>query len=208
MPSLWPSQLLPTAEFPASAEKETTAVHHPPFDSTQRTREQAKFELAIRAKICESTKIWPPLPSSLCSETKAKIKVSCIKCDDPEDDEREWQGRVIGKGLHGSLSAFLTRVEHKYRLFMDHKPLIRLLTVCIKCCAKLELYHEVDQIDQIFSFRDNDEISRGMVIRISYKEIEQIISSRVIVMEGMLVNAGTIKTVGVDGKWRKWYLWN
>jgi hypothetical protein len=198
MPSTSPSQLLPTAEFPASAEKETTAVHHPPFDSTQRTREQAKFELAIMAKICESAKIWSPY----CSETKAKIKVSCIKCDDPEDDEREWQGRVIGKGLHGSLSALLTRVEHKYRLFIDHKPLVRLLTVCIECCAKLELYHEVDQ------FRDNNEISRGMVLRISYKEIEQIISSRVIVMEGMLLNAGTIKTVGVDGKWRKWYLWN
>jgi hypothetical protein len=47
-----------------------------------------------------------------------------------------------------------------------------------------------------------------MVLRISYKEIEQIISSKVIVIEGMLVNAGTIKTVGVNSKWRKWYLWN
>lgn len=150
----------------------------------------------MMAKICESAKIWSPYYS----ETKAKIKVSCIKCDDPKDDEREWQGRVIGKGLHGSLSALLTRVEHKYGLFMDHKPLVRLLTVYIECYAKLELYYEVNRIDQIFSFRDNNEISRGMVLRISYKEIEQIISSRVIVMEGMLLNSGTIKTVGVDGK--------
>jgi hypothetical protein len=207
MPS--PSQLLPTAEFPKLAEMEiSTAAHPPPYDSTQRTREQAKFDPAIMAKTCESAKIWPPYPSSLCPETKAKFKVSCIECDNFEDDERDWQGRVIGRGLHGSLSALLTRVKHKYRLFMDHEPLIRLLTVCTECCTKLDLYHEVDQIDQIFSFRDNNERSGGMVLRISYKEIEEIVCSKVIVMEGVLLNAGTIKTVGVDGKWRKWYLWN
>jgi hypothetical protein len=86
--------------------------------------------------------------------------------------------------------------------------LIRLLTVCIECCTKLDLYHEVDQIDQVFGFRHSNERSGGMVLRITYKEIEEIVSSKVIVMEGVLLNAGTIKTVGVDGKWRKWYLWN
>jgi hypothetical protein len=72
----------------------------------------------------------------------------------------------------------------------------------------LGLYHEVDQIDQILGFKDNNKISGGMVLRISYKEVEEIVSSKVIVMEGVLLNAGTIKTVGVDGKWRMWYLWN
>jgi hypothetical protein len=191
------------------AEKEiSTAAHPPPYDLTQQTREQAKFDPAIMAKTCESAKIWPSYPLSLCPETKAKFKVSCIKCDNIEDDERDWQGRVIGRGLHGSLSALLTRVKHKYRLFMDHGPLIRLLTLCIECCTELGLYHEVDQIDQIFGFKDNNEIPGGMVLRISYKEVEEIVSSKVIVMEGLLLNAGTIKTVGVDGKWRMWYLWN
>jgi hypothetical protein len=206
MPS--PPQLLPTLEFPKLAEKEISTAALPPYDSTQGTREQAKFDLAIMAKTCESATIWPPHPSSIYPETKAKLKVFCIKCDNPEDGERDWQGRVIGRGLHGSLSAFLTRAKHKYRLFMDHEPLIRLLTVCIECCTKLDLYHEVDQIDQVFGFRDSNERSGGIVLRITYKEIEEIVSSKVIVMEGVLLNAGTIKTVGVDGKWRKWYLWN
>ena len=47
-----------------------------------------------------------------------------------------------------------------------------------------------------------------MVIRISDKEIEDIVTSKFIMMEGVLLSANTIKTVGVDGKWRKWYLWN
>ena len=47
-----------------------------------------------------------------------------------------------------------------------------------------------------------------MVLRISYKEVEEIVSSKVIMMEGVLLSANTIKTVGVDGKWRKWYPWN
>ena len=89
MPFLSPSQLLPTIEFLTSTEKETIAVYYPPFNSTQRTREQAKFELAIIAKIYKSIKIWPPYPSSLCLETKAKIKVSYIKYNNPKDDERE-----------------------------------------------------------------------------------------------------------------------
>jgi hypothetical protein len=45
-----------------------------------------------------------------------------------------------------------------------------------------------------------------MTLRISYKRVEEVVSSKVIVMEGVLMN--TIKTVGVDGKYRKWYLWN
>jgi hypothetical protein len=134
-------------------EKEiSTVAYSPPYDLTQQTHEQAKFDLVIIAKTYKSAKIWPPYPSSLCPKTKAKFKVSCIKCDNCEDDKRDWQGRVIRRGLHRSLSALLTRVKHKYRLFIDHKPLIRLLTVYIKCYTKLNLYYKVDQIDQIFGF--------------------------------------------------------
>jgi hypothetical protein len=89
---------------------------------------------------------------------------------------------------------------------MDYEPLIRLLTVCIECYTKLDLYYKVDQIDQVFGFRGSIERSGGMVLRIIYKEIEEIVSSKVIVIEGVLLNAGIIKTVGIDGKWRKWYL--
>jgi hypothetical protein len=81
------------------------------------------------------------------------------------------------------------------------------LTVCTDCCTELELYYEADQMDRIFSFKDSNETFSDMVLRISYKAVEEIVSSQVIMMEGVLLNANTIKTVGVDGKWRKWYLW-
>jgi hypothetical protein len=45
-----------------------------------------------------------------------------------------------------------------------------------------------------------------MVLRIIYKEIEEIVFNKVIIMEGMFLNVRTIKTVNVNGKWRKWYL--
>jgi hypothetical protein len=42
-----------------------------------------------------------------------------------------------------------------------------------------------------------------MVLRTSYKEIEMIVSSKVIIIEGGLLNVNIIKTVGVDGNQRK-----
>jgi hypothetical protein len=55
-------------------------------------------------------------------------------------------------------------------------------------------------MDQIFCFRDNKETFRDIVLRISYKEIKEIVSSKVIMMAGVLLNANTIKTVGIDSK--------
>jgi hypothetical protein len=117
------------------------------------------------------------------------------------------KGGLIGRGLHGALSALLARIKHKYGLFRDDTPLMDLWTVCIHCSANLELYYEVDQIGLIFDFKDSTR-ARGMFLRVLYKEIEEIISSKIIIMEGVLLSANAIKTVGVDGKWRKWYLWN
>jgi hypothetical protein len=157
----------------------------------------------MMANTYESTKVLPPYTSSLCSETEAKIHVFCIDCESNSAlSKRDWQGRIVGKGLHGSLNALCTRIKRKYK----DEPLMRLLTVCINCCSELEL-DEVDQIDRIFGFKDNNSTPGEMVLRTSYKEIEMIVSSKVIIMEGGLLNANTIKTVGVDGNQRKWYLW-
>jgi hypothetical protein len=114
--------------------------------------------------------------------------------------KRDWQGRIVGKGLHGSLNALGARIKHKYILFRSHTPLIRLLTVCIKCCAQLELCYKADQINQIFRFKDKNGPLKEMVLRILYKEIEKFVSSKVIMIERLLLNAETVKTVGVDGK--------
>ena len=151
-------------------------------------------------KIRESAKIWPLYPSC-CSEIEAKIHIFCIDCESPSTlSKRDWQGRIIGKGLHGSLNALCTRIKYKYETLRGNVPLIRLLTVCMKCCVELELYHEVDQIDRTFGFKDNNKTPREVVLRISFKKIEEIVSSKVIIMEGGLLNANTIKTVSVNGK--------
>lgn len=83
-----------------------------PYNSAKRTHEGSNLNMEAIAKICESTEIWPTYPSPLCLETKAKVNVSCINCD--FEDKREWQGRIMGRGLHGALSALLARIKHKY----------------------------------------------------------------------------------------------
>jgi len=205
MLSLSQSQLLPAAKFPELAEKEVPTTTPPPYDFPQRAGDYTKLDLGMMAKTYESAKIRPPHPSALCSEAEAKIHVFCITCD-PQDalKERGWQGRIRGKGLHGSLNALCARL--KYMLLRSQAPLMSLLTVCAECCAKLEVYYEVDQVDRIFAFQDKHEPGE-MILRVPYKEIEEIVSSKVIVMKGALLNAGTINTSSADGKWRKWYLW-
>ncbi|KAH7418680.1 hypothetical protein BKA64DRAFT_654980 [Cadophora sp. MPI-SDFR-AT-0126] len=197
MLSLSPAELLPTAEYPELAETETSITVNHTYSSAKRTRERSKLDPETMAKICR----WPIYSSPLCSEIKAKVNVSCINCD--FEDRRDWQGRIMGSGFYGALRALLIRIKHKCRLFRDDTPLMELWTVCIHCFAKLELFHEVDQIGMIFDFKDSNKRAAGMVLRISYKEIEDIVSCKVIMMEGVLLSAITIKTVGVDGKWRK-----
>jgi hypothetical protein len=80
MPSL--SQLLLTLEFSKLAEKKILTTAYPPsYDLTQQTCKQAKFNLAIITKTYKNAKLWPPYPSSLYPETKAKFKIFCIKCN-------------------------------------------------------------------------------------------------------------------------------
>ena len=75
-----------------------------------------------------------------------------------------------------------------------------LLTVCAECYAKIEVYYKVDQVDRIFGFQDKYETPREIVLRVLYKEIGEIVSSKVIVIKGVLLNAGTINTFSTDGK--------
>ena len=158
----------------------------------------------MMAKTGKNAKIRPLYPSLLCSETEATIHIFCVNCDTRNAlTKRLWQGRILGKGLHGCLNALYIRVKHKSR---SHTPLIRLLTVCTDCCTELELYSEADQVDRIFSFKDSSETFRDMVLRIPYKSVEEVISSKVFMTDGRLLNTNTIKTVGIDNKWKKWYL--
>jgi hypothetical protein len=87
---------------------------------------------------------------------------------------------------------------------MDSVPLLTLYTACIECCGEIMSGRE-DQISLTYNYkRTNQE----MIVVLGYKEVEEIVSSKVIMMQGAFFNANTIQTVREDGKWRKWGLWN
>jgi hypothetical protein len=166
--------------------------HCPPYHLMQQDLEQSRPNFAITVKKCDSAK----------SKTKAKIDVSCVNCNFKEN--RDWQGWIIGKGITGSLNAFLTRIKHK-NLLKRNTPLMRLLTICDNCCIELDWDGKPDQ-DHILSIGSINNISASLVLCLSYKEVEMIASSKGIIMEGLAMN--TIKTVGTDGKSKGWPLLN
>jgi hypothetical protein len=184
-----PSQQLLLSE---SASNEIPVhVHCPPYDLTQQDLEQSRLNFAITAKKCDGAK----------SETKAKIDVSCVNCD--FEEKRDWQGWIIGKGITGSLNAFLKRIKYKNKLLKRNTPLMRLLTICDNCCIELDWDGKPDQ-DHILSVGRLHKISASLVLRLSYKEIEEVISSKSIIIGGLLMSA--IKTVGIDGQEKEWDL--
>ncbi|KAH8650339.1 hypothetical protein BGZ60DRAFT_195572 [Tricladium varicosporioides] len=188
MPSLAPSQQLLLSKL---ASNETLVHFHcPPCDLTQQDHEQSR--LAITAKKCDNVK----------SITKAKIDISCVNCCFKEN--RDWQGRILGKGITGSLNAFLTRIRHN-RLLKGNTPLMRLLTICDNCCIELDWGRKPNR-DHILGVGSINKISASLVLALSHKEVEIVASSKGIIMEGVAMNI--IKTVGIDGRWKEWPLLN
>lgn len=109
-------------------------------------------------------------------------------------NQKEW---IIGKGITRSLNAFLIRLKHKRKLLNQNTPLIRLLILCNSCCIKLEWDSKPNQ-DYILSVRNINKISTSLVLYILFKEVEAIVSSRKIIIEGVTINV--IKTLGINSK--------
>jgi hypothetical protein len=78
-----------------------------------------------------------PYPNLLSSEIEAKINVFCVHCGALE--LRNWQGKIIGNGLHASLTALYARIKHGFTFNTASIPLIGLWTVCLECCVELGL---------------------------------------------------------------------
>jgi hypothetical protein len=137
------------------------------------------------------------------SKTNGKINVSCVNC--AFEEKRDWQGLIIGRGIHGSFNAIFTRIKYGNKLLKGTRRLIDLLTVCDGCCIELDWDGKPDR-DHILSVGDVKKISASLVLSLSYKEVGQVISSQAIVMEGQLMN--TIKTISMDGQEKEWFLLN
>jgi len=100
---------------------------------------------------------------------------------------------IIGKGIHRSINALLALIKHKNKASKISKPLIGLLTICVECCRELDSWYKADYIDQIIN-----RTSRSLILGLSDKEVEEVASSKGIIIEGALMNV--IKTVGIDGQ--------
>ena len=139
---------------------------------------------------------WPTFPCSASFETNAKVFVSCvnwIKCGNFEE-ERKWQGRIVGNGIHGSLNTLL--IKYKNRASRTDTPLMWLLTFCVKCRGEAESC-AAEQLDQTVNGA-----SGYLLLRLSEGEIEELLSSKELVMEGILMDS--INSTDEDGQKKEW----
>ena len=82
-----------------------------------------------------------------------------------------------------------------------------MLTICIECCGeglKFDYTDYKDEIDQVLRSKKKNRRFGSILLSVSYKEVEGVISSKVIIMKGILMN--TIDTISVDAKKEKWHL--
>ena len=176
-----------------SASNITPVYVHCSYNLTQQNLERSRLDFTT--KKYDSTK--PP-------ETRAKIDVSCVNCDYFKD-KIDWRGHIVGKGFHGSVYAFFTRIKHKHKLLKGSKRLLGLLTICNDCCVKLGFDGKPDKA-HVLKSGVFSQISATLILSVSYKDIQEVVSSRVIIMEGPLMSA--IRTIGINGGEREWDLLN
>jgi hypothetical protein len=93
-------------------------------------------------------------------------------------DKRTWRGIVIGRRVSGSIKASLIRRALRH----TKAPLFGVLTICPKCCIELKLHKQFDQMERIHKFEGNHNTLGKMTFRLSYKEMEELFSSKVIVL--------------------------
>jgi hypothetical protein len=159
--------------------------------------------ILITSKPCEKVNIGP-VRWPICAQLTSRISITCIYCSDLEKGprERRWRGRIVGKGAFGSIKALLLRIKHKHTEISS----IGLLTLCHDCCTKLKLHDQFSQMGQILNFRALHNVSGKLVLGTSYKEVEELFSSQIIVLNGLLTTP--FRTAGRDGQWKSWAIYN
>jgi hypothetical protein len=88
-------------------------------------------------------------------------------------------------------------LKHKIKASQGRTPLMGVLTICDGCCGVLDFCDEGDHMDRIVN-----RISGSLVLGLLDKEVKEVVFSKEIIMEGMLI--GAITTIGIDGEWREW----
>jgi hypothetical protein len=151
---------------------------------------QPELDLAITITR-KSSKIWSTFPCELWLETNAKVKVYCTNVSCKFEEEREWHGMIFGNGIHGSLNALLVWIKCRNEASKARTPL---MGIFVDCCGEPD---DPDYIDQVLN-----KTSGSLIFSLSAKKLEEMVSSKVIIMEGALMSA--IKTVGIDSQCKEW----
>ncbi|PMD55492.1 uncharacterized protein K444DRAFT_695748 [Hyaloscypha bicolor E] len=161
---------------------------------------RSKLDLAITTAKHKRSIFWSTFPCSMWFETNAKVEVYCVNHQNCKfKHERGWQGVIIGKGIHGSINALLAWFKYKNKALKTSTPLMGLLTVCAECRGELDFWYEANHVDQIIN-----RTSGSLILGLSDKEVEEVASSKAIIMEGALMDM--IETVAIDGQWTKWHM--
>ncbi len=107
---------------------------------------KSKLNLAILIAIYKGTKSQLTFLCLLQFKINAKVKVTYININCKFKEERKWQGRIISKGIHGSLNALLAMLEHKIKALQGRILLIGVLTIYNRCCGVLDFCNKGDYI--------------------------------------------------------------
>jgi hypothetical protein len=130
--------------------------------------------------------------SSFQSTTRIRIVCAC-----PNSlYQRTWRGTIVGKGLHGCVQAMLARMSQRFL----RAPLLGILTVCSVCDSESSWENEC----QLTNYLLEKTSGRLLLGILSEKDIEILLSSAVIVMEGVLMD--TITSIDKCGGRRRWSL--
>jgi hypothetical protein len=179
----------PGDKFPESPSEQTLIPpDQPSQDSDQRTR-GSNLDFSITSRTVHS--------SLLCAETTANISITCVNCKGYW--ERSWGGIILGRRAIGCIKALLFR----NKLMHAKAPLIGLLTIC-KRCDEEKLRDPLDEKDQIRRSQGSYATPGKMIFRVSHKEMEELLFSKVVVFMGMFTTP--FRTTGSDGYWKEWNL--
>ena len=100
----------------------------------------------------------------------------------------------------GRLNAFLAKIKHRDK----DTALIGLLTIYIewyKEGLKFDYTDYKDEINQVLRSKKKNRRFKSILLSVSYKKVEGVISSKVIIIKGILMNI--IDTISVDAKKEK-----
>jgi hypothetical protein len=140
--------------------------------------------------------------SSASSSIYATVKLNPFSstifttCSYKFKEDRKWQGRIVGKGIHGSINVLLAMLKHKIKASQGRTPLMGVLTICDGYWGVLDFCDEADHMDRVVN-----RISGSLVLGLLDKEVKEVVSTKVIIMERMLMDA--ITTISIDGEWRE-----